>query len=69
MLTAIAIIAPIITGTMTSIVPYFRIKADADIIKIDTTIAIIMTNLFRRLTRIVNTHQLNRTWIRIYRET
>lgn len=47
MLIAIATIAPIITGTITSIVPYFRIKRDADIIEIDTTMAMIMTNLLR----------------------
>jgi hypothetical protein len=39
MLTAIATNAPIITGTMTSIVAYFRIKRETDIVETDTTIA------------------------------
>jgi hypothetical protein len=46
-LIAIATIAPIIIGTITSVVPYFCIRADEEIAEIDTTIAIIMTNLLR----------------------
>jgi hypothetical protein len=47
MLITIATIAPIITGTVTSIVSYFCCKADEDIAAMDTTIAIIMINLLR----------------------
>jgi len=46
-LIAITIVAPIIIGTITSVVPYLRIRADEEIAEIDTTIAIMMTNLLR----------------------
>ena len=49
----IAIIATIIMGTVTNIVPYFCVKAEADITAIDTTIVIIIVNLFKRLAIII----------------